>query len=321
MLNKSNLLKLSVVLAMSVVTFGAYTRLKDAGLGCPDWPGCFGQAYVSKHVIESDKAWIEMLHRYIAGTLGLLIFYLGWYFRQAPPRQRNLTYFLCGLVIFQAMLGMWTVTKRLYPVVVMAHLLGGLSIVSLLWFLHETTKDKSQPKLKSTKPTSSYLSGFAYLVLTLLITQIVLGGWTSANYAAVACNGFPTCNNSWWPKMNWQEAFNFINSGIFDSPGQHLSNIAKVTIHMAHRLGALILSIAIFIFSGWLYLTEIKKLRQLSIFLIALLALQLIFGVSNVLAGLPISVAVLHNAMAAILLLTLISILTILHEQPSSRNY
>ena len=201
-------------LALVVVVLGAYVRLSHAGLGCPDWPGCYGHllgvpestqeieqantAYPQR-VVESDKAWKEVIHRYLAGALGLVIVFLAFLAiknRNAPRQPIRLPVFLVGLVIFQALLGMWTVTLLLKPVIVMLHLLGGLAISSLLWWLFLTTKPMTVDEQQSTITSMRPIIVFGLL---LLVGQIILGGWTSANYAALACPDFPTCQGQWWP--------------------------------------------------------------------------------------------------------------------------
>ena len=243
---------ISVLLALCVVVLGAYVRLSHAGLGCPDWPGCYGhlvgvpesgheidqanQAYPER-AVESDKAWKEVIHRYFAAVLGILILLLAIMAiknRNDPQQPVVLPIVLVGLVIFQALLGMWTVTLLLKPVIVMLHLLGGLLIVALLWWL----------VLKSSKHTSS-ISKNSYMAalvlgLVLLIGQIVLGGWTSTNYAALACPDFPTCQGEWWPETDFKEAFVFWRGlgqnyefGVLDNP-------ARTAIHLSHRLFAIV---------------------------------------------------------------------------------
>ncbi len=288
---------LTAMLTFIVIVLGAYTRLRDAGLGCPDWPGCYGHITAP----EADTAaWIEMVHRYVAGTLGLLILYIF-------IRIKNiLTGILLGLVVFQALLGMWTVTLRLYPIVVMGHLLGGFTLLAVLWFLYLrlTFINNNSAKISGTS-----IKILATLAIIALVIQIALGGWTSANYAALVCTDFPTCQGQLWPKMDWLGAFNFTNAGIFDSPGTPLENSARVTIQMAHRVGALISFVFISCLCYQLWSGNDKMLKILAKVLIGLLFLQITLGVANVLFGLPIFVSLTHSAVAAILLICLISIL------------
>lgn len=333
----------TVVLAYAVVLLGAYTRLSDAGLGCPDWPGCYGrliaptatadveeaaQVYPDSRV-EPAKAWKEMVHRYAAGMLGLLIVLLAWASFRArhKPRRRGLSVFLVALVIFQALLGMWTVTLQLKPLVVMGHLLGGLVILALLWWLvlreQHLWKPVSGPAslLRRLRPR-------AWVALTLVMVQIALGGWTSANYAALVCPDFPTCQGQWWPNVDFIDGFVPWRGLGVNYEGGVLSLAAATAVHMGHRLGALIT----FLYVGWLAMHVMRVggkehlIRQDEraqraglplcryglLMLVALLA-QIALGVVNVLNHLPLSVAVAHNGMAALLLLSIVTFLHALH--------
>ena len=287
-----------------VILLGAYTRLKDAGLGCPDWPGCYGNFLAPQN---DHKAWIEMIHRYVAGTLGLLILLI------AIKKTNLLTLSLLSLVIFQALLGMWTVTLGLYPVVVMGHLLGGFAILSLSWLLYLSLT----PHKKNISPKSQ-LKIIAYSALIVLIIQIALGGWTSANYAALVCADFPSCQGNLWPKMDWVQAFNLTATGIFNSPGVPLENTPRVTIQMAHRLGALATALIITLFSYYLINAKDIKLKNSGLLLIALLILQLTLGITNVLAHLPLVVSLMHNAVAALLLVLILTTIYRLYDKPSN---
>jgi cytochrome c oxidase assembly protein subunit 15 len=249
-------------------------------------------------------AWIEMVHRYVAGTLGLLIMYIF-------IRTRNiLTGALVALVIFQALLGMWTVTLRLYPVVVMGHLLGGFTLLGVLW-LHYLRLTLVNINLTTTfKPITKIL---AILSIIALAIQIALGGWTSSNYAALVCADFPTCQGQLWPPMSWADAFNFTDVGIFDSPGTPLENTPRVTIQMAHRIGALLCLLLISGLCFELWRSKDKLLRMLVGIVLGLLLLQITLGIANVLLGLPLFVSLTHSFVAAILLISLISILYVLN--------
>jgi cytochrome c oxidase assembly protein subunit 15 len=305
----TNFVLATLCLAFMVTLLGAYTRLKDAGLGCPDWPGCYGNLFVPSSDLEpaviADKAWIEMIHRYVAGTLGILIFYIAYQaFRQkTTPQVKALSITLCALVVFQALLGMWTVTLRLYPLVVMGHLLGGFALLTLLWltYLHLRGANKIGPARETTK-----IKLLALGATMVLLGQIALGGWTSANYAALVCADFPTCQGQWWPPLDWGKAFDLTAVGIFDSPGMPLENSARVTIQMAHRLGAVAASIFILLLIYQLCLSKNKLALRMAIVLLTLLSLQIVLGIVNVLAALPLPISLLHNANAALLLLGLI---------------
>ncbi|MDG4554800.1 MAG: COX15/CtaA family protein [Candidatus Competibacter sp.] len=314
----------ALALTFVVVVLGAYVRLSDAGLGCPDWPGCYGRLDVPDNVeqiaaanaiyphrpVEPDKAWKEMIHRYFAGTLGLAILalaILAWRRRREPGQPVVLPLTLLGLVVFQALLGMWTVTWQLKPVVVMAHLLGGLTMLSLLaWLvLRQGRYGTRNPLVVGDRA----LRGFAVLGLLLLVGQIALGGWTSANYAALACPDFPTCQAHWWPPLDFREAFTLWRGLGISYEGGVLGNDARVTIHMMHRLGAL----AVLLYLGWLVWrlrvpTRSRNLWVVGLAIAVLLCIQLGLGIANVLMRLPLPVAVAHNGGAALLLLALVTL-------------
>ena len=207
-----NLVRITMVLAFVVVELGAYVRLSNAGLSCPDWPGCYGQIIVPANQetvlqanevypyqpLEKGKAWKEMSHRYAAGLLGLLILYLtivSWKNRKNPAQSVFIPIILLALVIFQALLGMWTVTLLLKPVIVVAHLLGGMTILSLLFWLMLRQIGHTEGVTTKNKLRSWIIAG-----LVIVVLQISLGGWTSSNYAALACPDFPTCQGKWWPQ-------------------------------------------------------------------------------------------------------------------------
>lgn len=319
----------ATLLAFSVVILGAYTRLTDAGLGCPDWPGCYGQITVPKsadnmnQIINSTKAWTEMTHRYVAGLLGMVIFALSVLAirnRRYPDQPLMLPLTLVILVVFQALLGMWTVTLKLFPLVVVAHLLGGLTTLSLLWWLTLKLKPVQLPNDLSDNLLD--LRGFAIFGLVILAVQLFLGGWTSANYAALICTDFPYCQGQLLPQLNFLKAFDLTNAGVGISggPGEPLDSSARVTIHMVHRLGALITALVI----GWLAFQVFARarcfaIRALSVAIAVLLTIQILLGVTNVLAQLPITIAIAHNAVAALLLLALVTLNYYLQSHPRRR--
>jgi len=239
---------LALLLALFVVVLGAWVRLTDAGLGCPDWPGCYGQLDVPQTQseiananaaypntpVETQKAWHEMIHRYFASGLGFLILVLT-FLAYKTKQHRGLTTALLGLVIFQGLLGMWTVTLLLKPLIVMGHLLGGLSVTSLIFWLF------LRVRYPHNKAGHNYLSGFACIALLVLLGQIALGGWTSTNYAATACPDFPTCQNQIWPdNMDFAEGFVLWRGLGINYEGGVLDNPARVAIHFSHRLWAII---------------------------------------------------------------------------------
>lgn len=316
-------------LAFVVVVLGAYTRLTDAGLGCPDWPGCYGQLVPqvdsTNPLINATKAWTEMIHRYLAGSLGIVIFVLTFFIvkNKSIFNKQSVIFALAVsvLVIFQALLGMWTVTLKLFPLVVMAHLLGGLTTLSLLWWLTLTLKST----VKMVKQNTNYdyqLRRWGIIGLIMLVIQIFLGGWTSANYAALVCLDFPFCSDfTQISGLNFQAtnilaAFNFTAVGVDGSQGTPLNHAARITIHMLHRVGALLTTLSI----GWLALltwirTQNNQIRTLGVVIASFLIMQILLGITNVLAVLPLPIAVAHNAVAALLLLSLVTLNYFLYEK------
>jgi cytochrome c oxidase assembly protein subunit 15 len=305
------------MLAFCVILLGAYTRLTDAGLGCPDWPFCYGKMIAPQSTQEINqvttlyphspyhlsKARTEMTHRYFAETLGLFIVLfavLSYRVRRQQLLPLWLPATLVALVMVQGLLGMWTVTLSLLPVVVMSHLLGGFCTLGLLWlgWLYLNVK----PVRSSSIP--HYLFTLGAVTLGVLFCQILLGGWTSANYAALICPDFPTCQGQWWPAFS-SRAFNLLGGVGLENPLSYMDAAEKTTIHISHRLGALLTFCLGSVFSFHLWRHHFKKL---SLLLMGGLLLQVGLGVSNIAFHLPLSVAVLHNGVAVILLLTLIAI-------------
>ncbi|WP_017443741.1 COX15/CtaA family protein [Gayadomonas joobiniege] len=321
------LTRLALLLSLAVVILGAYTRLTEAGLGCPDWPGCYGhlkvphdtqiataQARFPEQPIEVDKAWNEMIHRYFAGALGMFItalLTLAWRRQSQQKNQFNLkilrhTLLLFALVVFQALLGMWTVTLMLMPLVVMGHLLGGFSIVILLLLLERrlVKPAEQQPHLNSA--VKKTLPSFAWLALVLLVVQIALGGWTAANYAATACTQLPICEGNWKDNLQISEAFSLPPEAQSYQYGV-LSYEARATIHIFHRFGAVLTFIFLLLWFGRLALPHKPQLLRLIAQVgMGLLAIQVSLGIANVVLALPLAVAVLHNAVALLLLATLV---------------
>ena len=322
MITKKGVAGFTILLALCVIVFGAYVRLTDAGLGCPDWPGCYGfitvpettEDYLSVEknfpgeVVDEGKAWREMIHRYIASLLGFLILllflkdYVSHRNGEGSLKDLKLSSALLLLVIFQGMLGMWTVTLKVHPLIVTAHLIGGLTTLSLLFFYYRNL-DKNTERIIST-PRAMILG------LLILCVQIILGGWTSTNYAALGCPDLPLCYGEAWPSnMNFEEGFLKWQEVGVNYEGGQLSPSGRTAIHFVHRLGA----IAVLIALGWLSLKYIKhvshRVRKASkIMLVALLA-QLAIGVLMVWFGIPLFLATAHNAFAALLLLSFINLL------------
>ncbi len=305
-------------LAFAVVVFGAFVRLSDAGLGCPDWPGCYGHVTVPQGAearglaqlkfpdqpLDNTKAWIEMMHRYLAGTLGLLILAIAVYaWRKRADLQQSsvLPLFLAGLVVLQALLGMWTVTLLLKPAVVSLHLLGGMATLALLCWL--ALLHYAAPQSVNTGKTRK-LKFWGWFGLLLLALQIALGGWVSVNYASLACGGFPLCNGSWMPEMDFASGFHFLRELGMTAEGELLSKPALTAIHWAHRLGALI----VFCYLALLAIAVLRTqgLQKYGVLLLIILCVQVVLGIGNVLLSLPLALAVAHNAAAALLLIAMV---------------
>lgn len=304
------------VLAFGVILLGAYTRLGDAGLGCPDWPGCYGhltvpaseehvadKSYLEQRALEPEKGWKEMVHRYFAGSLGLSILAItvwSWLRRRHDAAQPVwLPTVLLGLVVFQAALGMWTVTLLLKPVIVMGHLLGGFATFALLVLLALRTARR-----KALAGNGRWRIAGA-IGLLILVGQIALGGWTSSNYAALSCPDFPTCQGSWTPEMDFDEAFVLWRGIGVNYEYGVLEHPARTAIHVTHRIGALVT----FLYLGWLVLSIVRAggpLVGAALLVGGLLLVQVGLGIGNVLLHLPLGVATAHNGVAALLLVSLI---------------
>ena len=310
---------LALLLAAGVIILGAWTRLSDAGLGCPDWPGCYGHLDVRKaieHVNttnetlpgslrEAHKTVPEMVHRYFASTLGLVILIiaaLSFINRKQEKQPLKLPLFLVVLVIFQGILGMWTVTWLLKPAVVTAHLLGGMTTLALLAWLRLSVRRPAPTQLPSPTPG---LRRFAGIALALVAVQIALGGWTSTNYAALACPDFPTCQLQWWPDTDVGEAFTIWRGLGVNYEFGVLDNRQRVTIHLFHRVGALIVTAALL---GLAWLLWRQRWRAHALAVSAALALQIGIGIGIVKLQLPLGLATAHNAGAALLLLVLVAL-------------
>ncbi len=320
-------------LAYVVILLGAYTRLADAGLGCPDWPGCYGHVGVPKHVddvaaanqaypdrpVEAAKAWKEMIHRYFASTLGLMIFAIGVIAirkRKEANHAFKLPLFLMALVVFQGMLGMWTVTIKLNPTIVMSHLMGGMTTLSILWWLTL----RSGGLFKFGHVDSVYLSKLktpALVGLVIVVLQVMLGGWTSSNYAALHCVEFPTCvGGEYLPAMNFSEGFTLWHGIEKNFEFGIMSNEARIAIHTTHRIGAVITALFVLWLGFKLLLTPAySPLKKAGIALIAVVVLQFILGVSNVLLSLPLLVAVAHNGVGALLILVMVTLNHLVRSQ------
>ena len=301
-------------LTLVLIVMGAFVRLSDAGLGCPDWPGCYGNltpAHSAEEIRAAEsvqpggpvslaKAWKEMTHRYLAMFVGSLIagiMFSAWRNRRSWRQSPLLPTLLAGAVIFQAALGAWTVTMLLKPAIVTGHLLGGITILSLLlWILQ---RQPASGKWADAIMANRALGSFGIVALVVLLIQIMLGGWVSTNYAALACGDLPACNGAWVPAMDFANAFHVIRPLGVGPGGELLTLDALTAIHWTHRVGAMITFLVVGGFSGRLLSAESG--RKAARMLIALLGLQILLGISNVAFSLPLAIAVAHNGVAAML--------------------
>ena len=316
-MDDSKISKLSFVGALFtliVISLGAWVRLTDAGLGCPDWPGCYGllttpdtvdelakaREYYPNADIDVGKAWREMLHRYMAGLLGLYVFFITYISIKYSKRSYTLPVLISILIIIQAIMGMLTVTMLVKPTIVTTHLFFGMLTASLLFI--------NSLKYSNISMSPEKIPAIALIIITItwvfLIIQILLGGWTSTNYASLACTDFPKCLDQWYPKeMIFDEAFNVIDLPDVNYEGGILAYGAKVAIHYSHRITALILT---FVFISALYfvfkLNKHSLLKKLMSISIIFFTLQVILGISNVVYSLPLNIAVWHTMNAAILM-------------------
>lgn len=301
----SRLAFLAFALAFIVILLGAYTRLTNAGLSCPDWPRCYGYLtppITSDQMLEAAKvypqtpldkarAWTEMRHRYLAGLEGLLILTLislSWCWRkELPPLVFKLSQTLILIMLGQIFLGMLTVTALLKPIIVLGHLLFGFSVMSILWVIWLLTK---QPDLQQNR---TRLNPWVSLGLLILILQIALGGWVSTHSAGLACVDFPYCNGTLLPTLQWKAL-----------------NHDLITIHMLHRFGALLTFFYLSLLSFFLLLRKVN--RRFGLILTGLLGTQIFLGILNIIWLRPIHIALPHHAVAALLLLTLLA--TLVHS-------
>lgn len=330
------LLWATLALCLIVIVLGAYVRLSDAGLGCPDWPGCYGhlvlpgedearataQARHPDRILDAGKAWREMIHRYAASTLGfgiLLIALLAVLNRREPGQPVTLPVVLLGVVIFQGLLGMWTVTLLLKPLIVMGHLLGGLTTLGLLaWLILDERKRRALPGGVVAGRRRPYWPAVAGL--TVLIFQIALGGWTSANYAALACPDVPTCQGEWWPpEADFAEGFVMWRGLGVDYEFGVLEAPARVAIHYTHRLGAMVtLVVLVLVAAGVRRRRFPANVRRAGGLVIGAVSLQVLLGAATVWFGLPLPLATAHNAVAALLLVSVINLVHATAGRPAA---
>jgi cytochrome c oxidase assembly protein subunit 15 len=325
----------AMLLAFCVAVLGAYVRLTNAGLGCPDWPGCYGHVSPASAAaagagsvdapLQVDKAWREMIHRYAATTLGLLIVtmaVLSFRWRRHGGVPLALPASLVGLVILQGLLGMWTVTLLLKPLIVTLHLVFGFITLAMLWWLWRTLRQRSSGSWSGapavhvggmytalSRAAPRTLRRAALAGLLALIVQIMLGGWTSTNYAAVACPDLPKCQGAWWPKADFADGFVLWRGLGINYEGGVLNHPARVAIHFIHRLGAVAATAAL-LFAAFLTLRMRQEVhcRWAATAVLCALGLQLLIGLSMVHWGFPLWLATAHNAGAALLLLATLAL-------------
>lgn len=325
---------LAVLWTLCVIALGAFTRLSDAGLSCPDWPTCYGHLSVpttqsainlidktnAAHPLVTHKAWAEMIHRYFAGMLGLFILVvlgcaIAFMRRVNSFATKTMSVLLFLLLIYQPLLGMWTVTLKLLPIIVTQHLLGGMSILALLWGL--TLIGKYADAYPIRDATCRELRPWAIFGIVLLYMQLFLGAWTSTNYAAITCDSFPFCQMASWP-LQFHAAFNLLQPVGANYDGGILTEAARKTIQMTHRAGALVVFIywASLISTILLRVKRYPKLHNQAFLVAVLLFVQICLGIANVLLKRPLLVASCHNMGAALLLLSMISLCYRLYRGP-----
>lgn len=319
---------IAAVIAFCVIVLGAYVRLSHAGLGCPDWPGCYGQLtwpietqevldanqLYPERPVESDKAWKEMVHRYLAGALVLLVVainFLAWRPANRNAGLKSLAALLLILILFQAALGMWTVTLKLWPIVVMGHLMGGLATFSILLWMTYRSRETHSP---GGQAGFEKLRNLILVGMAVLVVQLALGGWTSSNYAALACPDFPTCQGQWWPQANFSEGFMLWREIGVDYEGGVLDLPSRVAIQLAHRIGALVTLVVLGLLTFRL-LREPGSQRS-GVVLGILVATQVLLGILNILLYLPLPNAVAHNAVGALLVASMVWLLHRSYPRP-----
>ena len=310
----------SGILGFVVVALGAWTRLADAGLGCPDWPGCYGFVTIPVSPDEIDlanskfpetpyevaKAIPEVVHRYFAAALGFFIVcmaFMAYKYKEIRLNIKKLSYFLLVWVIMQGTFGYLTVSLKLWPQVVTTHLMSGFLTTALVWLLYFRTKDLIQER-KSWNFQESTKKLFSVSIVLVAI-QIFLGAWTSTNYASYSCTDLPLCQGQLLPEANFKEGFNFFQSIGPNYLGGQLDHESRVAIHLTHRFGAIVVTLFLLFFSLHLYKRNYKTLAY---GLIAFLTLQILLGISNVIFALPLLIAVGHN-LGGLLLITYLGVL------------
>jgi cytochrome c oxidase assembly protein subunit 15 len=311
--------------AIVVVILGAFTRLSHAGLGCPDWPTCYGHLWVPNTAdeihaanqafaatpVETEKTWPEQIHRIFASSLGLLMIGLvviAFRHRSVEEQPLKLSLFMLCFVVLQGLFGMWTVTLLLWPQVVTLHLLGGFATLSLLWLLVQRLGNCHWQLSSQILEKIRKLRWLTIVGLVVVVVQIALGGWTSSNYAALACADLPTCHNEWVPPMDFSAGFNIFQHIGPNYLGGQMDNQARTAIHFSHRIGAVATVFVLLSLSICLFIIRDKAARYMAAVVCAILSLQVALGLSNVFFALPLPVAVAHNAVGAVLLLVMVTL-------------
>jgi cytochrome c oxidase assembly protein subunit 15 len=313
---------MTLFLTFDLVLFGAFTRLTDSGLGCPDWPGCYGQASPLGAQTQIDaaqsamptgpvthgKAWIEMVHRYLATGVGVLITVLMVASivlrrRGAVPVSAWWAVATFVAVCLQGAFGALTVTLKLYPAIVTAHLLGGLALLALLAV-------QSQAYVRAPLPLPRGVHAGLALLAVLSVGQIALGGWVSTNYAVLACSDFPTCQGRWWPDADFEQGFTLLRPLGLGVDGQAIPFAALTAIHLAHRIGAAVVFVALGMVAWRLAASGDPAERRWAGALAGVAAWQLASGLGNVVLGWPLVAALAHTAGAATLVVLLAIVLT-----------
>jgi cytochrome c oxidase assembly protein subunit 15 len=313
------------VVAFVAVVFNAYSRLSEAGLGCPDWPGCYGVLFApataqdvnrtrtpeDMQKLEKKRAAQETFQRLLAGILSLTLFRLAWLGWQLKKRKRSqqvlIPLFTLGAVVGLSVAGFLTFEHRFRPLVQMMQVLGGMSVLALLWWI--VLREQRLFRSVADTPLARSLRPRALIALVLVSGQIALGGWSMVNYAGLACPDFPTCQSSWWPDMDFLQAFTLWRDLGLDYGGENLTLPGTTALHMAHRIGALMTVLYV----GWLslYLLRVgfqEKLCRYGLLLLVMLLFAAALGVMEVVAHLPIVLAVAHNAVAALLLMSVVTL-------------
>jgi heme a synthase len=330
----SKLVAVTAFITLDLIAFGAFVRLTDSGLGCPDWPGCYGKFLPTQATtqinqaiadqggthgpVSHGKAWIEMLHRYVASFIGALI--LAMFVRaviaKVKPERTMFSvasnavgvgwpFLLLIVVLLQGLFGKWTVTLKLMPIVVTTHLLGGMTLFALLVWFWMRERDRAGDVRATRVGVVAQTRLWLWFAIAVLYLQIFLGGWVSTNYAVLACADFPTCNGTMFPTMSWGEAFTLVRELGKNPDGTYLAADALRTIHWAHRIGAIVATVVI-VAAALSLMRASDSLKPQARWIKIALLLQILIGISTVVFDQPILVATAHNFFAAVLLGTLV---------------